>query len=206
MGTYGHIQADAIRAVVPVTITTVLGIDPSKSATGLAVWRSDGYVCLTTLETDTGVADEQRWHQIATRIWSHIIPDGHTYAVMEGAIDVKGRGNTTQALGELRGVLRYGLWLRGVPYIQPRPTTVKKYAGNGGWGKETMLVAARSQLATPVQYARTFDEADALWCLALGMHAAGRPLVDPTQRRVETIMSLDWPMVWPSKLEGDTPR
>lgn len=188
-------------------VVTVLGIDPSMSATGLAVWRDDGvsiHTHVVTLETAAGIPTEQRWHQIACRIWPHIV--GTTAAVMEGAIDVKGRGQTTQHLAELRGVIRYGLWLRGVAYVQPRPTTVKKYAGNGGWGKETMQVAARSQLATPLGWASTFDEADALWCLALGLHKLGRPVVDPTPRRVETIMSITWPTSWPrTTTKGNTP-
>lgn len=179
-------------------MTTIIGIDPSMSATGLAVWHDGGTtitVTVGTLETATDLPAEQRWHQIAARIWPHV-EIGNTAVVMEGAIDVAGRGRTTQTLGELRGVLRYGLWLRGVPYIQPRPTTVKKYAGNGGWGKETMQVAARTQLATTLAWAKTFDEADALWCLALGLHKTGRPVVDPTPRRVETVMSITWP-AWP---------
>lgn len=192
-------------------VTTVLGIDPSLSATGLAVWRRDraarggARTTVTALETDTDVPTELRWHQIATRMWSHV-DVGHTVAVMEGAIDVAGRGRTTQTLGELRGVLRYGLWLRGVPTVQPRPTTVKKYAGNGSWGKETMQVAARSQMATAVGWPRTYDEADAMWCLAMGMHKLGHPVVDPTVRRAEALMVPDWPDTWPSEVEGETPR
>lgn len=187
---------------------TFLGIDPSTSATGLAVWRTDGTTAHTTvthLETSADTRTELRWHQITTRIWPHIVP-GETYAVMEGPIDRPGRGQTTQVLGELRGVIRYGLFLRGVPYIQPKPSTVKAFAGNGSWGKETMLVAARSQMATSLAYARTFDEADALWCLAMGMYRWGRPPVDRTLKRSGHINALDWPRAWPSLMEGDTPR
>lgn len=200
--------AETCRGVA-VNVTTVLGIDPSTTATGLAVWHLNptGTVrtTVTTLETDAGDPMELRWHQMATRIWAHI-DTGHTVAVMEGAVDRTGRGNTTQVLAELRGVIRYGLWLRGVPYAQPRPTTVKKYAGNGSWGKETMMLAARQQMATAVGWPRTFDEADAMWCMAMGMERIGRSVVARTIRRAEALMVVDWPETWPSQMEGDTPE
>lgn len=195
--------------VAPMTV--VLGIDPSLSATGLAVWRDDPaahqgvHTTVTTLETSPDDPAELRWHQILTRIWPHIVP-GQTCAVIEGPVDRPGRGATTQALAELRGPLRYGLWLRGVPFVQPRPTTVKGFAGNGSWGKETMLVAARSQLSTPVGYPRTFDEADALWCLAMGLYRAGHHVVDRTIKRDAHVEGVDWPMSWPSKMKGEHPR
>lgn len=188
------------RGVCTMTTRTVIGLDLSLSRTGVAVWRN-GLVVLRSFETSPDTMDTVRWHQIAVRIWPFITAKD-THAVIEGPVDIKGRGNTTQTLAELRGVIKYGLMLRGVPYVEPRPTTVKKYAGNGSWGKETMLEQARAQMATECSvWPANYDEADALWCMAMGCHRDGHPLVKATMRRNEAVAAT-WPHVLAEKVRA----
>ncbi|MEV7264674.1 crossover junction endodeoxyribonuclease RuvC [Micromonospora aurantiaca] len=176
-------------------VTTVLGIDASLTATGLAAWR-DGRISTTTIRTGPEMGDNRvRRHYIA----AHITPmvTRNTLAIKEAAVLYKGpkrQGGNALELAALAGVIEEALYVRGVRIVVVQPTQVKQFAtGSGTADKDDMVAAAREQLG--VQVAND-NEADGLWLAAMGLHRYGQPL-DPHRiaaLRARVLAKVtDWP-------------
>jgi len=195
-------------------MTAIMGLDLSLSATGLATWYSadhDRTPRVATIRTPADWPDEGRWEKIAGTVWRTIAENGpdpfRTLIVVEGRINIRGRaelvggkaritgarGDTTLDLAELRGVIRYGLWRRGVPVAVVHPATLKRFAtGNGAANKETMVLAAERRLGAVCPISNN-NEADALWLLSMALHHHGRPLCPMPAKNVEALASVTWP-------------
>jgi Holliday junction resolvasome RuvABC endonuclease subunit len=184
-------------------MTTVMGLDPSVASTGLVTWR-DGKFYATTIATAPGLKPAMRHDMVVMRILSMVDPDGpdRTFVAMEGRInpgDGSGRADTALDLAELRGVINYGLHVRGVSKVDIHPATLKVYAtGNGHASKAAMTVAARGRLGEHL-YCANDDESDAAWLLAMAMHHYGRPLCPLPKKHTAAIAKPAWP---PFTLEG----
>lgn len=175
-------------------MTTVIGVDASLTATGIAIWHG-GRVQLGTIKTTPEMGDEpERWRRICTRIWPHLRRD--TLAALEAVPVYKGKspaaqGGTVLKLGQLHGVLRYGFHARGVPLVRPQPTQVKQYAtGRGGASKEEMVEAAQRLLGV---YPGDDNQADAVWLMAMVLHKHGHPLAQLPVVQALVLDRVDWP-------------
>lgn len=160
-------------------VTTVIGIDPALTATGIAAWR-DGRLATHTVYTDPKRAVEERMRFIVANVVAAVTR--RTFIVMEAPY-VTANGDTSMKLAGLHYVLRYALVGRGVPFGVLRPGQLKQFAtGNGGASKEEMVSMARAAYGpgaglgmgswNPAETSteRLSHEADALWCLAAGLH------------------------------------
>jgi Holliday junction resolvasome RuvABC endonuclease subunit len=95
------------------------------------------------------------------------------------------------ALGELGGVVRLALFEAGVPYVDVKASSVKKYAtGKGNAPKEGMLAAAIRRLDYQGQ---SFDEVDALWLRAMALDHYGEPLVEMPGLNRSALAAVPWP-------------
>lgn len=143
---------------------TPMGIDPSLSATGVAV-RDDVF---TIKSKHRG---PQRLIDIRDQLAPHLA--GVNLVAIEGyayqAI------NNMAALGELGGIVRTTLYAAGIEYVDIAPATLKMYALGVGRGSKTdVIVAARERLG----YEGTNDdEADALWLRAIAADLLDEPVV-----------------------------
>ena len=77
------------------TLNTVIGIDASLTATGVAVWR-DGRVFLDTIRTSPETPLPVRWRQITSRIWPCITTN--TVAAREGVFKERLKGDAALRL------------------------------------------------------------------------------------------------------------
>jgi crossover junction endodeoxyribonuclease RuvC len=145
----------------------VLGLDPSLTATGVAL--PDGSVSTIAVKLPKvglrHVRETNRLVAIRDRVAALL--DGVDLVVVEGYS--YGSGFQAHQLGELGGVLRVLLAEAGVAWVEVAPTRVKKYAtGKGNAGKADMLLAAQvAGVAT-----NSHNEADAWLLRAVGVHAA----------------------------------
>lgn len=175
-------------------MTTIIGVDPSLSSTGLVTWR-DGRFYVSTVATGPRDKTEQRHHTIVMRILGMRDPQpGRTLIAMEGRITPgEDAVQTAMDLAELRGVLNHGAHVAGVPKVDVHPSTLKVYAtGNGRASKADMQVAARGRLGEHLHCAND-DEADAAWLVAIALDHYGRALCRlPAKHRV-AVGKPPWP-------------
>lgn len=155
----------------------VLGIDPSLTATGVAL--PDGSVTTIRIKVPKGgakhVRETDRLIVVRDRVSALladvdlVVVEGYSY----------GSGFQAHQLGELGGVLRVLLTETGVTWVEVAPTRVKRYAtGKGNANKDAMLQAARFAGVNTGDH----NCADAWWLRAVGVHAATRmPVPDVAQ-------------------------
>jgi Holliday junction resolvasome RuvABC endonuclease subunit len=86
------------------------------------------------------ITQEERFYNNAA--WAEVILKKYqpNFAAVEGyAMGAKGK---VFHIGENTGVLKQALWRNNIPFINPPPTVIKKFAsGSGGANKEKMEVA-----------------------------------------------------------------
>lgn len=175
-------------------MTTVLAIDPSLAATGLAWWR-DGHSRVTTIHTSARDRAEDRWDRIVVGILRRRDPAlGRTVAVIEGRITPgEDAVQTAMDLAELRGVIRYGLRRLDIPCAEVHPSSLKVYAtGNGRASKQSMVDAARGRLGHHFHCADD-NQADAGFLLAAALHHYGHPLWAPPAKNRQALDRITWP-------------
>lgn len=123
-------------------IIPIIGIDPSLTGTGIAVWRPDtGKVDVTTISStakDGGSADPQRHRKLAAGVfgslggmldtpWHGPWSGARGLVFMEGLAYANVTGNVLDLAG-WRGILAYGLAARGfllVDHVRQPPKMVK---------------------------------------------------------------------------------
>lgn len=174
-------------------MTTIIGVDPSMAATGLAVWRNERAYC-DTLTTSPRAGTVIRWREILQRVWSQV--DGPTVMVVETLpVGHTGVSNLLIERAGLLALLQYGASSRDIPFALVNPTTLKMYAtGKGNASKADMLAAARDDRAD----VRNDNEADAYWCatMALDHYRYGRTLRS-IPRQAEALRRVEWPIwIW----------
>ena len=156
----------------------VLGLDPSLTSFGVAeaTFPGDGsWLVETTTWTPDSLRGQERlrwFHERALRRLDRFQPH---MVVLEGYAYAK--GNYAHQIGELGGVIRLALDMRGiVPLVVP-PAKLKKFVtGKGNSGKDLMLLEAYKRFGLDVQ---TSDEADAASLAIFGQYVrTGENLFD----------------------------
>lgn len=95
------------------------------------------------------------------------------------------------ALGELGGVVRLALFEAGIPYVNIKGSSLKKYAsGRGNAPKDVVLVAAAKRLP---DFDGGNDEADAAWLRAMALDHYGEPVVDMPALNRSALAAVPWP-------------
>ena len=174
-------------------MTTIVGVDPSLSSCGLVTWRG-GRFYVDTISTPADMPAPERHHRIVSRVLR--MAQGPTLYVVEGMIkpsDEAMRGLSTLDLAQLRGVLNYGIHVKGHRRVEVHPSTLKVWAiGRGKASKDDMVAAARGRLGQ-LLFARNDDEADAAFLCTLALHHYGRPQWRPPRSHLRALTVPEWP-------------
>lgn len=177
---------------------TVLGIDPSLTATGI----SDG--CATWLVKSKGTGDatlsDRSWRlaELRAAITNHIETRPHVdLVVIEQPAFSRQNGHMHD---------RSGLWwlvvdwtvFHGIPVVEVSPTALKKYATGSGAAKKSAVIDATARRFPEVDTGGGDDNrCDALWLSAMGIdHLCGDSVVPAAQRAV--LDKVAWPKAVPS--------
>lgn len=164
---------------------TVLGVDPSLSSTGVALWREGGTFSTWCLTTSPGDALPARLAELAADV----------VAVAEGALRPAvavvergfsgGKGPSAWLNGCAAGALIAALEGAGIRCVLVPPKVRAKLAtGKGTADKLDVLDAARLRLG---YVGKSFDEADALWLGVLAMGLGNWTLPKLPQAHLEVI-------------------
>lgn len=152
-------------------MTSVGGIDPSFSCTGIA--GPNGITHAVKFPQKPARFGAQQWKryrakiitaEIYSRLWSCdlVVVEGFSYGSRQGRED----------MGYLGHLIRDTLDEMRVPQIEVAPTALKKFAtGSGTAKKQDMKTAAKQHLSLSGD--ATDDEADALWLREIGIGLAG---------------------------------
>lgn len=178
-------------------VTTVIGIDPSLTATGVAVWRN-GKTYSFTVRTTPEDSDDVRWGHVLARVWGECGRDRdqahRTFIGIETlAPGMPMTGKMIERAG-LLALLRYGAARRGHPVALVNPSTLKKFAtGNGNAAKRAMMNAARLLLN---ERPDNDNEGDAVWVRTMALVRYGvvsARMLRLTTTQVDTIDVVRWP-------------
>lgn len=193
-------------------MTRILGIDPSLTGTGLALVDTDDHLVIPTWTiATTGKADadlldrHERINDIAGQVYNTAMgfgPGGNQHP-RELPVDLAVIEAPSLAQKSQRGTLdRHGLWWTVVSQlisittvIQIPPTTRAKYAtGNGGAGKDAVLLAVAKRY--PHVDITDNNQADALVLAAIGAHLAGHPIDELPKSHLDALAKVTRPQGW----------
>lgn len=146
-------------------MTVVVGIDPSLSATGVAI-ESGAWTIATKASEEGRLAHiYQRLNATLATTW------GDGLAVLE---DLPTHAHGAGLTGMAQGVIRLACLNTGTPYLTVPAATLKKYAtGKGNATKADMRMAWFQRAGEDV---RDDNQVDALWLRQIGLAL----LDDPT--------------------------
>jgi len=161
---------------------TVMGLDPSLTATGVALPNGETRIIVPGKCCKRGMP---RLRRIRDAVMA-LVKEHDVNLVMIEGYSYGSRYSHAHSLGELGGVLRLAIFEHpGVEYIDVPPSSLKKYAtGKGNANKELVLVNAIKRLDYK---GHDNNEADALWLRALGLEVDGRPMVDLPKTHLEAL-------------------
>lgn len=112
-----------------------------------------------------------------------VILEGYSYS---------SRNSQAHSLGELGGVVKLGLHIRGVKLVIVPPSSLKKVAtGKGNASKELVLVEAVKRLG---YQGADNNIADALWLLVMAQIHYGLPgAPELPKKHLEGMQKVEWP-------------
>lgn len=147
----------------------IIGVDPSYTATGVAV--NDHYLPFSICTT-ADMFDVERCAYIAEQILNN--------ATREALVVIEAPSHASRfngaRLGMLHGVIRHELRKHCVRWLDVSPAQLKKYAtGKGNSDKTAMVIAARERLGYDGQ---DDNIADALWLRQIGLALTGQPCAE----------------------------
>jgi len=166
------------------TAPIVLGLDLSLTATGYA--RGDQYGVLHPPKA-VGLGVERLDWTLREVLE---LAQGVELVAIEG-YSFGSHASQSRAIGELGGLIRWGLWRKEVRYVEIPPSNVKKYAtGKGNAGKPEMLAAAIRRLDL-----ETTDDnvIDATWLRLMALDHYGFSPVEMPQLNREALDKVKWP-------------
>ena len=184
-------------------MSTVIGIDPSLTGTGVAVIHTDDHLVIETstlVTKPSGATLTNRLMRLRT-----IVREVDRWALMLDSADTRADLVVIEApsLGQARqgGTLdRHGLWwlildrlyTLDIPVVAVTPAARAKYAtGKGNAAKDAVLLAvARRWPQAPVT---NNNEADAVVLAAMGADWLGSPVGDVPKAHRDALAKVAWP-------------
>ena len=156
-------------------MSTVIGIDPSLSSTGIAIRKNDKVV-RTWCITAAGLRGVDRLAELRKSVQVALMLYRPQLVAYEGyAFGFRGKSNALFSLGELGGVLKLLILESGIDILLVPPTVLKMFVtGNGAAKKEEVGLALQEELG--VSFA-TSDQADAAGLLLMGEAYLNRRLL-----------------------------
>ena len=163
----------------------VVGLDPSLTATGVAVDSLIPYV----ISPPRGDRGATRLAYLDKRIRETVY--GADLVVIEG-YSYGSKGAAAYQLGELGGVIRLAFHQMDIPVAVVAPPTVKMLAtGKGNAKKEAVLAAAIRRLDYPGSDSNC---SDALWLLQAALIHYGLPgAVELPKSHLRALAKIQWP-------------
>jgi Holliday junction resolvasome RuvABC endonuclease subunit len=166
------------------TTPTVLGLDLSLTATGIA-WPDGQLETVRTLPRD----GDSRLVQIEDVVLAGLLiqhrPD---LAVIE---DLPIHASAAGKTGMVHGVIRAKLLRHGIPYLLVSPATLKVYAaGRGTCDKSDMRMSLYQRAGLDVA---DDNQVDAAWCRYLGLDMLGSPAIQLPQTHKRALAKLTLP-------------
>jgi Holliday junction resolvasome RuvABC endonuclease subunit len=174
----------------------VVGLDISLTSTGIAT-ASGEYNVFT--KPDAYDHPMERYHTIRNEIIARLQLDvimatgDKPIVLIEGYAFAK-RSSHAHAQGELGGIVRSELWLRGYRYIEVPPTSLKKFTtGKGNANKNDMVSSVTLRTGREWSGKGADDRVDA-WALRHMALAAtsGDPDYDWPKINLEALEKIDW--------------
>ncbi len=159
----------------------IYALDLSLRATGWALSEGDGPVQFGTFPKSKWDHDRRRG-EIAAHVFSKI-PESCVDPLILIENFAFGAVNKAHDIGMLHGVIRYGLYRRGIPYLLVAPGQVKKFATGKGNSEKNLVIRAVFQRFNIE--ADDDNAADAVTLLHIGKAISGlwQPTMD-AQREV----------------------
>lgn len=155
----------------------ILGLDLSLTAPGVAILEDGALVTATTIKVPTALRGAARLALIETSILDNY---GGEIVAIEGYSF--GAKYSREAVAELGGVIRLGLYRRDIPYVEiPVLTWRKELLGKAPGPKDIALAKIMQKYGAQVGH-YDFPTSDALeaWCVAYCLWL--RTLADTTER------------------------
>lgn len=161
---------------------TVIGVDPSLSATGVAI---DDHQTFTVA---TNAGDLDRLIKIHDTVLQAAATPGVQLAVIEDLpTHAKGAGLT----GMAQGVIRLALRRVHVPMLTVPAATLKVFAtGKGNATKADMRMALYQRTGRDI---RDDNQCDAIFLRELGLHLLGQPTFDLPKTHTRALDKLTLP-------------
>ena len=162
---------------------TVIGVDPSITATGVAL--SDGSLITVGGKAERG---DERLLDIACLIGGAV--HHADLVVME---DLPTHAHGAGITGMVQGVLRLMCLRASVPYVTVPAATLKKFAtGKGNATKPDMRMALYQRTGEDI---RDDNQVDACWLRFAGLQHLGLPQVKLPAAQVAALAKVTWPVV-----------
>lgn len=167
------------------TAPAVLGIDPSLTATGLAL--PDGST-RTIKYTPRTLSGDARLLVIYEEIMSAVVDHGVSHAMIE---DLPSHAKSAGLTGRSQGVVRLALVMAGVPYGEVIPSSLKKFAtGSGTAQKPDMRMELYKRTGIDL---KDDNQMDAYWLRQMGLHHLGFEEFSLPKLHTDSLAKVKWP-------------
>lgn len=169
-------------------MSTVIGIDPSMTATGLAY--ADGSTATVTFSKAT--TGDARLAHIAMHVKeTSILPMTGRSVDLAVIEDLPTHAHGAGITGMVQGVVRFQLIRDGIAYLTVPAATLKKFAtGSGNAGKPDMRMELYKRTGLDL---RDDNQVDAWWLRALGHELLGQPVVALPKTHTDALGKLTLP-------------
>jgi len=157
----------------------VAGIDPSISATGVAL--PDG--SLHTIKTTLKMGDGERLLVMYRELTALLKTTPLDFAVLE---DLPTHAMSAGLTGRAQGIVRMTLAQRGIPYMDIPPATLKKFATGKGNAKKPVMRQAWLEFSGEDN--ADDNQVDAAWLRQVGLHLQGEA-VDLPREQLEAVLA-----------------
>jgi Holliday junction resolvasome RuvABC endonuclease subunit len=175
------------------TSISILGIDPSLTATGIAL--PDG--TLRTIKYPKLVVKDARLQHLYNELDAAIKEHGVTHALME---DLPKHAQGAGITGMVQGVLRLAMINNNIPYTTVAPASVKKLAtGKGNATKPDMRMAFFQRTGADN---RDDNQVDAFWLREMALQHLGLSEHKLPKTHTDALAKVVWAEGFPAKAEA----